>query len=323
LRMGEYVIRRILEMIPVVLIVIVFNFTIVHLAPGDPAVILAGERATAEYVEATRKRYGLDRPIHEQLILYLMSLMRGDFGDSLAYHRPVLELIVEKIPATLLLVLTSQLVSMVLGTLIGALSAKKYGSRTDRLISFTSVILYSMPVFWFGLILILVFGITLRWFPIWGITSPEMQLSGWGQVVDILWHLFLPVVTLSAAYLTPIFVRLSRSSVMEVMKEDFIMAARAKGLTENVVFFKHALRNALLPTVTQAGLLLGFVLSGALMTETVFGWPGLGRFMYESIFRRDYPTLMGLFIITSVCVAVASLITDIVYALLDPRVVYK
>lgn len=323
MRMSGYVIRRILEMIPVVLIVIVFNFTLIHLAPGDPVTILAGEAGTREYVEATRKRYGLDEPIYKQLAIYLINVLRGDLGYSFAHSRPVLELIIEKTPATLLLVLTSQSLSIVFGTILGAFCARRYRTKTDYVISFLSLIMYSIPGYWLGLILILVFGIGLRVFPIWGMISAGAGFTGIDYIKDILWHLFLPALTLSAAWLTPLFTRIARSSVIEVMKEDYITVARAKGLTENTIFFKHALRNALIPTVTQAGLILGFVLGGALMTETIFAWPGLGRFMYESIFRRDYPVLMGLFLVTSLCVVAAGLITDIIYGFLDPRVVYK
>jgi len=320
--MTGYVARRIFQMIPVVLTIIVFNFILIHLAPADPAVIIAGERGTAEYVEAIRKAWGLDRPLHDQFAIYLAKVLQGDLGYSYTFQRPVLELITERTPTTLLLVIPSQLLSLALGTLIGALCAKKHGSRSDSLISLSSIALYSVPVFWLGLILVILFGIFLPLFPIWGFISTDVELSGWAYVADMVWHLFLPVLTLSGAYL-PRYIRLARSSVMEVMMEDFVTTARAKGLTENSVFFKHALRNALLPTITQAGLLLGFVLAGAIVTESVFGWPGLGRLMYTSILARDYPMLMGLFLVTSVCVVIASLVTDIAYAFLDPRVVYR
>lgn len=321
--MAGYIIRRIIQMIPVILIIIVFNFTLIHLAPGDPATVLAGENATKEYIEAARKRYGLDKPLYEQLGIYLAGILTGDLGYSFAFSRPVIRLIAERIPATVLLVFTSQILSLVFGTLMGAFSAKKYGTKIDIAISSVSILMYSMPIYWFGLVLILVFGITFPVFPIWGMVSMGMGLTGFDYVKDLLWHLFLPALTLSGVWLTPLFTRLARSSVIEVMKEDYVTVARAKGLTENTVFFKHALRNALLPSVTQAGLLLGFVLGGALMTETVFAWPGLGRFMYEAVFRRDYPVLMGLFLVTSVTVVIAGLITDVVYGFLDPRVVYK
>ena len=321
--MTRYLARRLLEIIPVILAIVVFNFVLIHVAPGDPAQMMAGEMANQEYVQEIRMRYGLDKPIYVQLALYLANILRGDLGYSIPRGQPVLFLILEKIPATLLLVISAQVFSVIFGTMIGVLSARNYGSRKDALICFSSLVLYSTPVFWFGLILILVFGVGLRIFPIFGMTAAEKGLTGFAYLGDLIWHAFLPVMTLSLAGLAPMFLRLARSSILEVMKEDFITTARAKGLTENVVFFKHALRNALLPTVTQAGFALGFVFSGAVMTETVFAWPGLGRFMMDTAFQRDYPLLMGMFLFISVAVVAASLITDIVYSVLDPRVVYK
>jgi len=321
--MAYYVVRRTLEMALVVLLVITFNFLLIHIAPGDPATTMAGEMATPEYVQAIREKYGLNKPVYEQLLLYLVNVLRGDLGVSFAYHEPVLEMIIEKTPATLLLVVPSLLISFTFGTLLGALSAKKYGSKTDNALSLASLTMYSMPIFWFGLILMLLFGIRLGWFPIMGMTSVEKQFDTASYIGDLIWHLLLPTLTLSLTYMGPLFLRIARSSVIEVMKEDFITAERAEGLTENAIFYKHALRNALLPSITQLGLMLGFVMAGAMVTETVYGWPGLGYFMYQSIFTRDYPVMMGLFIVTSIGVVVASLITDLSYAFLDPRVVYK
>jgi peptide/nickel transport system permease protein len=321
--MARYVARRLLEIIPVILAIVVFNFVLIHIAPGDPAQMMAGEMANQEYIQEVRKTYGLDKPIYVQLALYLSNILRGDLGYSIPRGQPVLYLILEKIPATLFLVVSAQVFSVIFGTMMGVLSARNYGSRKDALICLASLVLYSMPVFWFGLILILVFGVGLHIFPIFGMSTAEQNLTGLAHLGDVAWHAFLPVMTLSLAGLTPMFLRLARSSILEVMKEDFITTARAKGLTENVVFFKHALRNALLPTVTQAGLVLGFVFSGAVMTETVFAWPGLGRFMLDTAFQRDYPLMMGMFLFISVTVVAASLVTDIVYSVLDPRVVYK
>jgi peptide/nickel transport system permease protein len=303
------------------IVIIALNFSLIQLAPGDPALALAGEYAGPKYIEAVRREYGLDKPVYERLIIYLSKVLRGDLGNSYAYATPVISVIVERIPATLLLTLTALLISVVVGIFLGAHTAQHYSSKTDTSVSALTFVMYSMPVFWTGLMLILLFAIRLQWFPTSGIVSVLEKKTGGGYILDVLWHLVLPVVTLTIWYMPP-FLRVARASVVEVMSEDFIVACRAAGLSDRMVFFKHALRNALLPSVTLIGLRLGFALNGAVLTETVFGWPGMGRLMYEAVFTRDYPLLMGIFLFASLCVLALTLVTDIVYALLDPRVTY-
>jgi len=320
--MRRYALRRVAQIVPVMLFIAIVNFLIIHLAPGDPAAALAGEGAPQEFIEALRVDYGLDKPLIEQLGVYLGTLLQGDLGYSFAYRRPVVEVIVERLPATLLLVLGSQIPAIVLGTLLGAFSARHYPSKIDSIVTGVSLSLYAMPIFWSGLLLILIFAVTLRWLPASGMFSFTAPPDGIGRVIDIAQHMVLPATALFL-YSLPQYVRLTRASVIDIMREDFITTARAIGYSENVVFLKHALRNAMLPAVTVAGLSLSFVFAGALLTETVFGWPGLGRLMYEGVLKRDYPILMGVFLVTSALVLIVGILTDLIYATLDPRVSYE
>ena len=320
--MRRYAIRRVVQIVPVMLFIAIVNFLLIHLAPGDPAAALAGEGAPQEFIDALRIDYGLDKPLIEQLGTYLGTLLRGDLGFSFAYRRSVVEVIVERLPATLLLVFASQIPAIVLGTLLGAYSARHYPSKIDSLVTAVSLSLYAVPIFWSGLLLILVFAVWLRWLPASGMFSLAAPSEGIGRVLDVARHMTLPATALFL-YSLPTYVRLTRASVIEVMREDFVTTARAIGYSENVIFFRHALRNALLPAVTVAGLSLSFVFAGALLTETVFGWPGMGRRMYEGVLKRDYPVLMGVFLVTSALVLIVGILTDLLYAKLDPRVSYE
>jgi peptide/nickel transport system permease protein len=319
---GRYALRRVVQILPVMLFIAVVNFLLIHLAPGDPAAALAGEGAPQEFIEALRVDYGLDKPLLQQLGTYLATLLQGDLGYSFAYRRPVVEVIVERLPATALLVFASQIPAIVLGTLLGAYSARHYPSKIDNAVTAVSLSLYAVPIFWSGLLLILVFAVWLRWLPASGMISLTAPTEGLGRLFDIARHMALPTTALFL-YSLPTYVRLTRASVIEIMREDFVTTARAIGYSENVVFFRHALRNALLPAVTVAGLSLSFVFAGALLTETVFGWPGMGRLMYEGVLKRDYPVLMGVFIVTSALVLIVGILTDLIYAALDPRVSYE
>lgn len=310
------------QIVPVMVFIAVINFLLIHSAPGDPASALAGEGASQEFIEALRVDYGLDQPLISQLWTYLTTVATGDLGYSFGYRQKVVDIILEKLPATLLLVFASQIPAIVLGTLLGAYSARHYPSKIDSAITGVSLSLYAVPIFWSGLLLILVFAVWLRWLPASGMFSLLAPSEGIGRWLDIARHMALPSLALFL-YSLPQYVRLTRASVIEIMREDFITTARAIGYDENVVFFRHALRNALLPAVTVAGLSLSFVFAGALLTETVFGWPGMGRLMYEGVLKRDYPLLMGVFMVTSFIVLIVGIITDLLYAKLDPRVSYQ
>lgn len=314
-----YLIKRILQAISLVLIVVIISFVLIHLAPGDPAIYLASEVATFEQIEAIRKQYGLDKPLYEQLCIYILNMFQGNLGISLIYNTPVLELIFRRIPATVILVLGGQLFGTTLGILVGVYAAKKYGSKVDLTLWMVSLALYSAPVFIMGLVYIYVFAVNLRWFPISGMMDITANYTGLRRSLDYLHHAILPILSLGLFWYAQTH-GIVRSSLVEVMHEDYITAARVKGLDERTILYKHALRNALLPTITLIGIRFGFMFGGALMTETIFGWQGMGLLTYDAIQGRDYPLLMGIFIIVSISVVIATLVVDVIYALIDPRV---
>lgn len=319
MRLRRYIVLRALQLIPVTLVVIVLNFLLIHLAPGDISLILAGETADPAYLASVRERFGLDQPFHVQLWRYLVQVASGDLGISLRSREPVFAEIMSRVPATLLLVGTSLALSVVLGTWIGTWIARRPGSALDSWVSALAVALFSVPVFWLGLMLILLFAVRIPLLPAMGMASVDGPREGIGRMLDIAQHLVLPVLALMTVSLGQ-YVRLARSAVAEVMGEGYITTVRAIGFPDRTILMRYALRNALLPVVTVLGLQLALVLTGAVLTETVFSWPGLGRLLYDAILARDTPVIMGAFIIMSVTVAIASLATDLVYAALDPRV---
>jgi len=317
----RYITRRLLQIIPVVFSVILINFLLIQAAPGDAATYLAGREADPAFIESLRHAYGLDKPVMTQFFLYLGQVATGHLGRSFVYGEPVMTVILRRLPATILLIFFGMGVAAVIGTLLGAQAARRLGTGTDAAISLTGIALYSIPVFWLGLLLIMVFAVNLRWFPSLGIHSVTVSKDFISQTVDLLHHLILPATTLGLIY-TGEYIRLSRASVAEVLGEDFITTSRAVGYDGKTIFLKHALRNALLPVVTIAGLQLGFVFAGATLTETVFAWPGMGRLLFDAILARDYPLLLGAYFIISITVVLANLLTDLLYAYLDPRVTY-
>ncbi len=317
MKFGKYILRRVLQMIPVILAIICICFLIIHLAPGDPATILAGESATDEYIAELKAQFGLDQPLIKQLGIYIVNVLRGNLGNSFSFKMPVSTLLAEKMRVTLVLVLFSEILAILIGTMLGMIAAKHENHIQDHLISNLAMVLYCMPTFWLGMMLMLLFAINLKWLPTSGMQSFNTTLS---PLMDMLRHMVLPMTTLTLVRI-PTYLKLARSSVVEVAQEDFINTARAIGYSERVVYRKHALRNALLPTVTQAGMSLSTLFSGALLTETVFSWPGMGRMVYDAIASRDYPVIMGGFLVSAVMVVVGSFITDIIYMYLDPRVV--
>ena len=319
--LQAYIARRLLQAVPLVLGVLIITFVMIHLAPGDPIYILAGEGGTEEYYAQMRALYGLDRPLYEQLLRYIFEVLRGDFGYSFSYQQPVFEVILDRLPATLLLMGTALLFSTLLGVLLGVVSARRARSLLDHGIMVSTLTVYSMPVFWLGQLMIIVFAVGFNLFPVQGMVSVREEYSGLRYWLDVLHHLALPAITLGMLQLAQT-ARLTRTSLREVLQEDFVRTARSKGLPERAVLYRHALRNAMLPIVTVLGGQIGVLLTGAALTETIFAWPGLGRLLLDSTLRRDYPLLMAIFILVSVTVIVANLLTDLVYTLLDPRVRY-
>jgi ABC-type dipeptide/oligopeptide/nickel transport system permease component len=317
--MKVYVVSRLGRLIPVCFLVVVFNFLLIHMAPGDPVQLLAGEAASPEYVARIRAEFGLDQPIHRQLLVYLGKVLQGDLGRSFQFRQPVASLIVSRIPATLLLMLTALVVAVIVGVGLGLLASGRPDSWVDQTARLVSLLGFSVPIFWLGQMLLLLFALWLAWLPVQGMRSLREPQTGLAGVLDVLRHLVLPAVSF-AFYNIALFSRLTRGAMVTILQEDFIRTARAKGLNERRIFLGHALRNALLPLVTVIGANVGLLLVGSVLTETVFGWPGLGRLMYEALYARDYPVLMGLFLFVSVAVVLANLATDLSYARLDPRI---
>ena len=318
--MGHYISRQLASIIPTIFMSIVINFFLLRLAPGDPARILAGQDAPSEeQIEAIRANLGLDQPLPIQFWKYLQGLAQGDLGQSITYRQPVLDLILERLPATLMLTMTSIVLALIVGTLLGALAAQRSGSGVDSMLSFSNYTLFAIPSFWLGLVMIVIFASNLGWFPTSGMRTVRADYTGWRDTLDVLQHMALPVATLALVQI-PIYFRITRASVLEQQREEYVTTYRATGMPESRIFRRYALRNALLPTVTVFGLGLGFVFTGAALVEIVFAWPGIGRLTLDAVFRRDYPLLLGIYLILAVTVSIAVLLTDIVYALLDPRI---
>jgi peptide/nickel transport system permease protein len=301
--------------------VVLFNFLLLHAAPGDPAIALTGATggATLESLTEIRHTYGLDQPLYLQFFWYLGNVLRGDFGNSIYFNAPVAGLILERVPPTILLVGSSLVFAILAGLLFGTLSAQKPSGILSHMISILSLIGFSAPVFWTGIILLLVFASWIPLFPVQGMIDPRTPDGFFAQARDVLYHLVLPALTLGSVYLAQ-YSRLARTSMMEALSADYIRTARAKGASERSVVYRHALRNAILPIVTVAGVQVSHLLAGAVLVETVFGWPGMGRLAYESILRRDAPLMLGILFFTALLVIVANVLTDIVYRAVDPRI---
>ena len=317
----KHLMSRLAQGLALVLAVVVLNFVLVHAAPGDPVETIAGasggmdEKLQAEL----RAQYGLDQPLPVQLGIYLGKVLRGDLGYSYFFNLPVSGLIAERVPATLALVLTSVLAAFLIGTTLGVLSSRRPNGWLSQTINVLSLVGFAAPVFWLGMLLVILLASVFPVFPVSGMRGIASDGRGLADVMDVLYHLVLPSLTLGLVYLAQ-YSRLSRAAMLDVLGADYIRTARAKGLSERVVLYKHALRNAVLPVVTVLGLQFGNVLAGAIVVETVFNWPGLGRLAYESVLRRDYPTILGVLLFASVVVVVMNQITDLCYRLIDPRI---
>jgi peptide/nickel transport system permease protein len=315
-------VKRVIQSLILILLLIVINFFLIHLAPGDPVYYLAGQSGDEQYYELIRAKFGLDQPLTMQLWVYLSSVLRGDLGYSLSYQQPVSAVIFSRVPATLLLIVSAILMASVGGVILGVEAARRENSFYDRLFNTFALLGHSFPSFSIGHLLLLFFALYLGLFPAQGMISANQDLTGINYFLDLLAHLALPALTLAIVQLAQIM-RLTRAEMLNVLDENFITTARAKGVSERRVLYGHALRNALLPVVTIIGSDLGMLLSGAVLTETVFAYPGLGRLTLEVLAARDYPVLMGLFLLISISVAVINFITDITYPLIDPRIKYS
>lgn len=309
----------------VVLGVVVINFLLIRLAPGDPAAVLAGESGASDptYVAQLRQEFGLDKPVYVQLASYLNGVAHLDLGYSYRERLPVLDIILDRLPATLLLMSCAFVFALVFGVLFGVVASRsRYQGKhpwLDSVLMTGSLLIYATPQFWLALLAILFFSLHLGWLPPYGMETVGGTLTGWARVRDVAHHLVLPTASLGCFFMA-VYARLTRASMLEVLGMDFIKTARAKGVSVGGTIRHHALRNALLPVVTFAGIQLGQMAGGAVLTETVFGWPGIGRLMFDALLQRDYQLLLGVFLVTSTMVVVFNLLTDLAYRLIDPRI---
>lgn len=331
-----YLITRVLLSLPMIIILLSIIFLVLRVMPGDPVLAMLGDKAPMQQVEAMRHQLGLDRPLYIQFLDYVSNLARGDFGNSLIWgKRPVIVEIFEHFPATLELTITSMIVMLLVGVLTGAQAAYRRNSLADYSLRTYGIVIYALPIFWFGMILQLIFGVYLKWLPIAGRIDPFLSPRGVTGLytidsliagnllgfVSAVQHLILPSLTLGLV-LSGIFTRLTRVHMLDVLRQDFVTAARARGLKENTVLYKHALKNAFIPILTMIGLQFALLLAGAVLTESTFSWPGMGSYLVERISYRDFPAIQGAVVFFAVLVAAVSVTVDMIYAFLDPRIRY-
>lgn len=314
--------KRIAYAAALLLAVVILNFLLIHIAPGDIADTIAGDMggATAEVMAQIRIDYGLDKPFIVQLGLYLWNVLQFNFGYSFFFNTPVTALIAERLPATLLLVFTAQILALVIGIILGVISAKKPHGWLSHFVTLLALFGYSAPVFWTGIMLLIGLSLMVPLFPVAGMVDVTLlDAPLWRQYLDIAHHLFLPALTLASIFLA-LYSRLCRASMLEVLGSDYIRTARAKGLSERDIIYKHALKNALSPVIILAGLQFSAVVSGAVLVETVFSWPGLGTLALQSILARDTPTILGILFFSALVVIIGNLLTDLALRFIDPRI---
>ncbi len=320
MRIFRHVIVRLFKMVAIVIAIVCVNFLLIHAAPGDPASVLAGQSGSADpqFIAQLRHEFGLDQPLYVQLWIYVSSVLRGDLGVSHVQQRTVLSLIMERLPATLLLTATAFAFALIAGIALGAAAARRVGTWADSAITVLALGFYATPIFWVGLMLVLVFSVWLDWLPSFGMNTVGADLHGWAAVGDTAQYLILPALTLGLFYMA-VYARLTRSAMLDVAGEDFIRTARAKGVPEGRILRRHILRNALLPVVTLAGIQAGQLIGGSVLVETVFAWPGIGRLAFDALLARDYQVLLGVFLTTAILVVLFNLATDLIYIVIDPR----
>jgi len=321
--MGKlsYIGRRLVKGLFVLLAIVILNFFLIRAAPGDPAQVMAGEAGAADeiFIAQLQERFGLNRPLHEQLFIYVKGIVTLDMGWSYRQDQSVASLIGQRLPATLLLTGTAFCISLMLGILLGALAAARVGKWTDSLITVVALVFYATPLFWIALMAILLFSVHLGWLPGFGMVTVGAGHTGLAYIRDVLAHLVLPALTLGLFFMA-VYARMTRASMLEVMEMDYVKTAKAKGLPPGRITRAHVLRNALLPVITLAGIQAGQMIGGAVLTETVFAWPGIGRLMFDALLQRDYNLLLGIFFVSSAMVVLFNLITDVIYTFVDPRI---
>jgi peptide/nickel transport system permease protein len=319
--LAAFLAQRIVKAAFVILGVVVFQFVLIRLAPGDPASVIAGQSGAADpiFMAQLREQFGLDRPLWEQLLIYLRDILTLDLGFSHRQQRSVASLIGERLPATLLLTGAAFAFALSGGVGLGIAASRRVGRPADSAITVIALTFYATPIFWVGLLLVLIFSVWLEWLPSFGMFTVGADLTGLAYALDVAMHLVLPALTLGLFFLA-IYARLARASMLEVADQDFVRTARAKGVPEGRIVRVHVLRNALLPVITFAGIQAGQLVGGSILVETVFAWPGIGRLAFEALLARDYAVLLGVFFCTAVMVVVFNLVTDLLYAVVDPRV---
>jgi len=334
--MRWYIVKRLAMLVPVMLGVSIIAFSLIHLAPGDPARTMLGERATQEQLNEIREKYGLDKPLYIQYGIWLNGVLHGDLGRSITTHEEVAKEIGDRLPNTMELSIAAMIFAIIVGVFAGIISATKQYSITDYTCMGVALFGISMPVFWLGIMLMMIFGVFLGWLPIGGridLLIPFQRVTGFmvfdsiitgnfPALISVLRHLILPAIALGTKPMAMI-ARVSRSSMLEVLRQDFIRTERAKGLSERMVIYKHAVRNAMVPVVTVIGLNVGLLLAGAILTETVFSWPGIGRLVVNAVYERDYPLVVGCILVFAIAFVIVNLITDILYTRIDPRIQYE
>ncbi|MEJ8472882.1 ABC transporter permease [Roseibium algae] len=319
--MLRFIAMRLVKAAIILIAIVTLNFFLIHAAPGDPAAVMAGEAGAADkiFLEQLRAQFGLEKPLLTQLGLYLVGVLQFDLGFSYRQQMPVADLIFDRLPATVLLTITAFIISLVLGTVAGVLASARVGKWSDTLISTFALLFYATPLYWAALMAVLVFSVQLNWLPGFGYETVGGGYKGFDRVLDIAKHLILPAGTLGLFFMA-VYMRMTRASMLEVSTLDFVKTARAKGLKPGIIQRRHIFRNALLPVLTLAGLQAGQLVGGAILTETVFAWPGIGRLMFEALAQRDYNVLLGVFFVSAAMVLLFNLITDILYRVVDPRI---
>jgi peptide/nickel transport system permease protein len=331
--MLAHIIRRILLLFPTLLGISIIIFLMMHITPGDPAELLLGERATEPALEALREHLGLNEPLYIQYGMFLKRLMKGDLGETIWTRQKVWVEVKQRFPATIELSVAAMLISSLLGVILGIISATKQYSLFDYLSMLGALVGVSMPIFWLGLVLMLIFSLHLGWFPMSGRLGVGIELDAitnfyildalltknWAAFKDVLWHLTLPALTLSTIPIA-IVARMTRSSMLEVLRQDYIKTAKAKGLSPGIVIIKHALRNALIPVITVIGLMFGILMAGAILTETIFAWPGVGKWLYDAVLQRDYMVIQGGTLFVAAIFVIINLVVDILYAVINPKI---
>jgi len=320
---GQVAIKRGINAIFLICLVTIINFFLFRVMPGDPIAMMTSPSITAEVRAILLQKFGLDKPLHIQFIKYIEQLLQGNLGMSFVYQRPVVDLIAERLPNTVLLLLSSYIITVILSIVLGLVAAWKRGGKIDISLIIFSLWMHSMPIFWLGGLLLLFFSIQLNIFPVIGISTPWLEHENTlSYIADVAYHLFLPMMTLGIGNIGGMFL-ITRNSLLDVFSEDYIVTAKAIGLSSRTILFQNVLRNAMLPLVTVILMRLGFIIGGAVTTETVFSWPGGGLLIYRAVMHEDYPLLQGAFLIITISAVLANYVAEIVYGYLDPRVRYE